>query len=138
MKRTLLAASLGLVLTVAGAWILFSLLFFVRGCARGIPHEGINTAERHAHFILLAVRQYEQEFGELPQGTTAEILRKLEGNNAKKIAYLDLASQERTPDGGWLDPQGTPYSITTTGTNLEVRSAGPDRKFGTADDIATP
>ena len=36
------------------------------------------------------------------------------------------------------DPWATPYRITTTGTNTEVRSAGPDKKFGTPDDIVAP
>jgi len=34
-----------------------------------------------------------------------------------------------------LDPWGTPYRYRTTGTNIVVNSAGPDRTFGTADDI---
>lgn len=36
------------------------------------------------------------------------------------------------------DPWATPYRITIVGTNIEVRSAGPDGKFGTPDDISAP
>lgn len=33
------------------------------------------------------------------------------------------------------DPWGTPYRVRCAGSHVSVRSAGPDRRFGTADDV---
>lgn len=44
------------------------------------------------------------------------------------------AEQREDPDRYRTDPWGTPYQITLFPKYFEVRSAGPDREFGTADD----
>ena len=36
-----------------------------------------------------------------------------------------------------IDPWGTPYLITVHQKEVEIQSAGPDRRFGTADDLST-
>jgi hypothetical protein len=57
------------------------------------------------------------------------------------IASLDLANYWRWHNASHLhaprvlDPWGTPYRMTPSGQGYAITSAGPDRVFGTADDV---
>jgi hypothetical protein len=61
----------------------------------------------------------------------------------RDIARLDLATDWRANHRGFmhvhstrvLDPWGTPYRMTPSGQGYAIISAGPDRVFGTADDV---
>lgn len=53
---------------------------------------------------------------------------------------LDVLVRDRTIDaklGSPADPWGSPYAIQCSDEGTSVRSAGPDRKLGTADDITS-
>ena len=86
--------------------------------------------------IQFALRDYRSALGENPVGTNAEITSSLLGNNRKQ-AKVPL------PDGATLnglgelcDPWGTPYFFhQQSATRMEIRSAGPDHKMWTADDV---
>jgi len=45
------------------------------------------------------------------------------------------ASQKRLRHNAYLDPWGTPYRLRNVGGRWRATSAGPDRKFGTPDDV---
>ncbi|HEX4452173.1 MAG TPA: hypothetical protein VH143_14955 [Kofleriaceae bacterium] len=59
----------------------------------------------------------------------------------RDIARIDLATYWRAHHHSHiratrvLDPWGTPYRMTPSGQGFAISSAGPDRIFGTADDV---
>ena len=59
----------------------------------------------------------------------------------RDIAHLDAANYWRWHHASHvhtpyvLDPWGTPYRMSPSGQGFAITSAGPDRTFGTADDV---
>ena len=86
-----------------------------------------------------AIHQYGEMFGGNPVGTNPEFTSQLSGNNPKHINFINPDAGMRINDKGELiDPWGTPYFFhQLSGSDTEVRSAGPDRKMWTSDDIVT-
>jgi hypothetical protein len=86
-----------------------------------------------------AVRQYNTLFGGNPVGTNEEITRALNGENPKGAYFLNAdAGMRVNGQGELIDQWGTPYFFhQLSGTDMEVRSAGPDRKMWTGDDLVT-
>ena len=84
-----------------------------------------------------AIRQYGEMFGGNPVGTNPEFTRQLGGDNPKHINLINAEAGMRVnEDGELIDPWGTPYFFhQISGSDTEVRSAGPDRVMYTADDI---
>jgi hypothetical protein len=84
-----------------------------------------------------AIRQNGEMFGGNPVGTNPEITSQLSGNNPKHINFLEARPGMRVDENGELvDPWGTPYFFhQLSGTDTEVRSAGPDRILWTSDDL---
>ncbi len=89
--------------------------------------------------IRRAVRQYGQMFGGDPVGNNPEITAELAGKNPKQINFLSGEDgMQINQNGELVDAWGTPYFFhQLSGTDMEVRSAGPDRKMWTSDDIVT-
>lgn len=86
-----------------------------------------------------AIRNYGTTFGENPVGINPEITAALAGGNPKQINFL-------TPDSGLqvngqgelVDGWGTPFFFhQLSGHEMEIHSAGPDRKMWTLDDLVT-
>jgi hypothetical protein len=75
-------------------------------------------------------------FGGNPVGNNAEITRALLGENPKQANFLKAeAGQRINANGELVDGWGTPYFFhALSGTEMEIRSAGPDKKMYTADD----
>jgi len=86
-----------------------------------------------------AVHQYGEMFGGNPVGTNPEITSQLSGKNPKHLNFLDAdAGMRVNEDGELVDPWGTPYFFhQLSGHDMEIHSAGPDRKMWTADDLVT-
>jgi hypothetical protein len=84
--------------------------------------------------ITLAIQQYEAETGALPAGTNAAIFQLLYGTNPFHRDFFDPG--DRTNGSGeFLDSWGSPYRIEINSrTNIVVKSAGPDGKWGDQDD----
>ena len=84
-----------------------------------------------------AVRDYGARFGGNPFGNNREITAKLNGGNPKQIVFLKEDDGMRINQRGELiDNWGTPFFFhQISGTEMEIRSAGPDRKMWTADDL---
>jgi hypothetical protein len=84
-----------------------------------------------------AIHQYGEMFGGNPVGTNPEITKQLNGGNPKHINFITAAAGMRVDDSGELvDPWGTPYFFhQISGSETEIRSAGPDKIMYTADDI---
>jgi hypothetical protein len=86
-----------------------------------------------------AIRNYGQRMGGNPVGNNAEITKALNGGNPREVQYLAPEKGMRmNANGELIDPWGTPYFFhQLSGTQMEIRSAGPDKKMWTADDLLT-
>jgi hypothetical protein len=84
-----------------------------------------------------AIHQYGQMFGGNPVGTNPEFAKQLGGDNPKHINFITAAAGMSVNGNGELvDPWGTPYFFhQISGSDTEVRSAGPDKIMYTSDDI---
>ena len=70
-----------------------------------------------------------------PFGDNREITGKLLGRNPNGIIFLQPDNRALNSRGELCDRWGTPFHFhAESGTRMEVRSAGPDRKFWTEDD----
>lgn len=82
------------------------------------------------------IRQYGEMFGGNPVGTNQEITRALQGDNPKGINFLKADGNRVNANGELVDVWGTPYFFhQLSGTVMEIRSAGPDRRMWTDDDL---
>jgi hypothetical protein len=98
-----------------------------------IPPQIVLQNVRHA------ITQYGAMFGGNPVGTNPEITAALAGDNPKQINFIKPGAGMRINESGELiDIWGTPlFFHQLSGTDTEVRSAGPDRKMWTPDDLLT-
>ena len=72
----------------------------------------------------------------LPIGNDSDLARALTGRNPMKLVILPADHPALGADGRLRDRWGTPYFVHPRGNNaFEIRSAGPDRKLFTADDL---
>lgn len=70
-----------------------------------------------------------------PVGENAEITAALTGANPLHFAFIPKNHRAINARGELCDRWGTPFLFhQLSGTQMEIRSAGPDKKFGTADD----
>jgi hypothetical protein len=70
-----------------------------------------------------------------PVGNNAEITAVLTGKNQLRLALIPPNHPAINAAGELCDRWGTPFFFhAETGTKMEIRSAGPDKKFHTADD----
>jgi hypothetical protein len=71
-----------------------------------------------------------------PVGENDEITVALAGDNRLRFAFISPVHPAINARGEVCDRWGTPFRFhALSGTQMEIRSAGPDRKFGTADDV---
>lgn len=84
------------------------------------------------------IRDYRSLAGENPVGTNAEIMQAMRGGNKKGARLGPPEGQKLNGGGELLDRWGTPYFFhQLSKTDMEIRSAGPDRMMWTADDHVT-
>jgi hypothetical protein len=82
-----------------------------------------------------AIRDFQAVLGENPIGSNAEITGALLGNNLKQIKLGVPIGSQINADGEMCDRWGTPYFFhQVSATDMEIRSAGPDRQMWTGDD----
>ncbi len=79
--------------------------------------------------IRAALDAYQATFGAFPVGETSAVFRALRGDNPRKIVFLQCRAESVSPDGGVLDPWGTPYKVYFSGKEPLIRSAGPNKQF---------
>jgi hypothetical protein len=71
-----------------------------------------------------------------PVGENDEITAALAGGNPLHFAFISPRHPAINALGELCDRWGTPFRFhALSGTQMEIRSAGPDRKFGTNDDV---
>lgn len=72
-----------------------------------------------------------------PVGENAQITAALMGDNPLGLALIPTGHRALNDRGELCDRWGTPFRFhQLSGTRMEIRSAGPDRTFATADDAA--
>jgi hypothetical protein len=70
-----------------------------------------------------------------PVGENSEITAALTGDNRLQLALIPRNHPAINARGELCDRWGTPFRFhQLSGTRMEIRSAGPDRQFGTPDD----
>lgn len=77
--------------------------------------------------ICSALIEYRSVYGAFPTGDDRTIGLALAGENPRGIRFTEI--QSVTPEGGLLDPWGTPYRIYFSGEGPLIRSAGPNKQF---------
>ena len=84
-------------------------------------------------------RQYQLRFHENPVGDNAEITRILSGENPNQVVFLQPDDGMKVNARGELvDNWGTPYFFhQLSRSEMEIRSAGPDNRMWTSDDLVT-
>jgi hypothetical protein len=87
----------------------------------------------------VVMKNYGTTFGENPVGTNQEITEALQGKNPKGINFISADSGLRVNENGeMVDAYGTPFFFhQISGKQMEIRSAGQDRKMWTFDDLVT-
>ena len=74
-----------------------------------------------------------------PIGDDVDLAKALTGNNPFKRAVIPKNHPALSPDGHLRDRWGTPYHVhARSSTGYDIRSAGPDRKLFTEDDLVAP
>ena len=89
--------------------------------------------------VRIAVNQYSSMFGGNPVGPNPEVTSALNGSNPRQVTFLNAESGMRINGRGELvDYWGTPFFFhQLSGTEMEIRSAGPDKHLWTPDDLVT-
>ena len=86
--------------------------------------------------VELTLRDFAVALGGNPVGTNAEITAALLGDNAKQLKLEIPGGSTVNAAGELCDPWGTAWFFhQLSGTKMELRSAGPDRKHYTDDDF---
>lgn len=99
------------------------------------PASNINADLRLVADILDTFRSNFPRDGN-PVGTNVEITAALAGRNALGLALIPRDHPAINVAGELCDRWGTPFFFhQLSGTQMEIRSAGPDRTRGTADDV---
>jgi hypothetical protein len=100
------------------------------------PLEAHTPATVALDSLRTTFRQYNAMYGGNPVGSNPEIARALNGDNPKHVRF-SIADGNRINDKGELvDVWGTPYFFHQLSANqTEIRSAGPDQKMWSSDDV---
>lgn len=103
--------------------------------------DGLNSPSGDVHSDLRLIDQvfiaYRQSLHTgNPVGENAEITAALTGRNKLGFAFIPADNPAINSKGELCDRWGTPYFFhQLSGEKMEIRSAGPDRRLWTADDV---
>jgi hypothetical protein len=101
-----------------------------------VPPPAGRTPENEVQRIQGTVRRYRAAFGQNPVGSNPEITRTLAGKNPSGAKFLDPSAITLNDKGEMLDDWGVPYFFhPVSGSIMEIRSAGPDGRLFTPDDV---
>ncbi len=86
--------------------------------------------------VKFFIRDYRAALGENPVGNNAEITKTLMGANPKHTKLVGLGDSRVSTKGELADSWGMPYFFyALSAREMEIRSAGPDKRMWTGDDI---
>jgi len=107
--------------------------------ARDVGTQRAAEAETYATMqaVVGAVEFYRVEYGHLPSFANHDLIEELSGRNAKGLLFLQLRKRDLNSAGEVVDRWGTPLRIVPLSEGgMKVVSAGPDKLFGTNDDMS--
>jgi hypothetical protein len=89
--------------------------------------------------MRIVIKRYGSQYGGNPVGLNAEITAALNGGNTNQARFINEDSGLRINGRGELvDYWGTPFFFhQLSATEMEIRSAGPDKVMWTPDDLVT-
>ena len=103
----------------------------------------VSQARHDVQVIALTLDGFAHENGDYPRGTPAEICRMLRGEtingqNPRKLDYVEAQPHEVNGLGEFVDPWGEPYRMSFDRV-ARVYSCGPNRidEHGAGDDITS-
>jgi hypothetical protein len=103
---------------------------------RVAPSPAAIATQNELDSVQSAVRDFDARFDGNPVGTNAEITKTLQGDNLRRVNFLGKDSQRINANGELVDAWGTPYFFhQLSARQMEIRSAGPDKRMWTEDDI---
>jgi hypothetical protein len=86
--------------------------------------------------VILMIRDYRTIEGTNPVGTNSEIMKAVMGGNSREAKLGPPEGQSLNGQGELVDRWGTAYFFhQMSATHMEIHSAGPDKAFGTPDDL---
>lgn len=86
--------------------------------------------------VILMIRDYRTIEGTNPVGTNSEIMKAVMGGNSREAKLGPPEGQSLNGLGELVDRWGTAYFFhQMSATHMEIHSAGPDKAFGTPDDL---
>ena len=102
--------------------------------------ETLNAPERNVAddlaTVSLLLSQYRRHRDGNPVGSNEEIAAALLGHNPQGVAYLPAKGSFLDAQARLIDRWGTPYFFhALSHDRMDIRSAGPDHEFWSADDI---
>lgn len=109
----------------------------VSGGDQGTRPARNETALDDVEAVNQLLQEFRRVFGAMPVGElNDEIVRRLQGENPRGIAVLPKSHPAISSEGELLDRWGTPYRFHPESYwHMTVRSAGPDKRMWTNDDI---
>jgi hypothetical protein len=94
------------------------------------------TVLQELEAVQFSLEDFRKSLGENPVGGNAEIIRSMRGDNPRQLQIALPAQAKFNPEGELLDRWGTPYFFhQLSKTEMEIRSAGPDRQMWNEDDV---
>lgn len=100
----------------------------------GSPDAGI---EDDIGILEVLLESYRRSLGSVPMGMNDQVVAALQGENLRGLVVFPSQHAALSPKGELLDRWGTPYWFhAQSSTQMTVISAGPDKQFGTSDDVA--
>lgn len=110
----------------------------IAGTAKAL-HSPETTADNDLEILESIIEFYRRANGEVVPfgGLNEEIVRRMRGDNDMKLAVFPADHPSLNSRGQLLDRWGTPYYFhPVSHAVIEIRSAGPDGKLWTDDDVA--
>jgi type II secretory pathway pseudopilin PulG len=117
--------------------VLFLAAYAVTPVERGIDKSRRNALIQRLGQVQAAALNYYTEYSVYPVAPdNVTLIQKLTNDNPRHIEFLSLKPSDQNAQGEMLDPWRTPIEMSVTEEGkFHWRSAGPDKTFGTADDI---
>jgi hypothetical protein len=104
--------------------------------SKPLPPDEMEAAAIQLDQVGLMLRDYRTLMGTNPTGTNAEIMQAIMGGNPRQAMLGPPEGQHLNGAGELVDRWGTPYFFhALSGTSMEIRSAGPDMRMYSNDDI---
>ncbi len=100
-------------------------------------HTPETSAEEDLEIVASLFAYYKRIHGVFPTGgENFELMKPLLGENSKNLAFINPEHRSLDELGTLRDRWGTPYYFhSLSKSELEIRSAGPDRQLWTTDDL---